>query len=192
MPLIEEGKLAFDFDDARWQALRWDAPNPAYENGIRKLDECKAVDLIGLHDQAVLYFIEVKDYRYYSREKKVPVPFEFAWKVRDTIAGLIGAHRHGGYPDLAPFVAALANPQRRIKTVLWLEDLEIEKPKALSLKASIEQRLCWLHGSRSEVLHRKLDYQKRIPDLTVSSLPGGGLRSALEGKRSPGRDDEES
>lgn len=192
MARIEEGKLAFEFDDARWLALRWDSPNPAYRNGISKVNQCKAVDLIGLHAQKGLFFIEVKDYRYYNREKDTPIPLELAWKVRDTIAGLVGAHRHGGYPQLAPFVAALADPGRCIRTVLWLEDPKIEEPQALTLKADIEPRLKWLHGSRPEVLHRDLGYARCMPDLTVSSLPGGGLRSAHEGRRPPGRMTEES
>ena len=175
MPRLEEGKLAFDFDDASWQVMRWDAPNPGYVNGIRNLPKSKAVDLIGIHDQK-LFLIEVKDYRYYNRQKEDPPPLEFAWKVRDTIAGLVGMYRHGDYEPLGPFVALLANPNQRVIPILWLEDQDLKRDDALTLKGQVEKQLKWLHGCRPQVLHRELSYERLVPDLRVDSLIGGGQR----------------
>ena len=61
MTVIIEGKLEFTFDD-NWQLIKWD-DDPAYRKGIGKLDETKAVDVLGLHRENGLYLIEIKDLR---------------------------------------------------------------------------------------------------------------------------------
>lgn len=96
MTTIREKNLLFSFDDT-WHAVKWDE-HADYRNRIGKLEPTKAVDIVAVHGGSHAYFIEIKDFRGSHAEKKAVkegLLTEIALKVRDTIAGVIGACHMG-------------------------------------------------------------------------------------------------
>lgn len=123
---FDEQALHFAFDDA-WRVIKYD-DEPAYRAGIEKLDRTSAVDFVARHvADKRLFFIEVKDFRGYRIQNKERVSDgsladEVAYKVRDTLAGMIGAQRCR--PDEAiwrELVRALEHG-KEIRVILWLEE----------------------------------------------------------------------
>lgn len=51
----------------------------------------KAVDVLALGGDGTLWCVELKDYRGRRRVKAIELPDEVAWKVRDTLAGIVAA-----------------------------------------------------------------------------------------------------
>ncbi len=80
---------------------------------------CKAVDVIAKDDQDVLWFIEVKDYRYNRRTKVIDLADEVAIKVRDSMAGLVAAVGRAEVPEKKK--AGLLLRFERIRVALHLE-----------------------------------------------------------------------
>ncbi len=102
---------------------------------------CKAVDLIAKDGENNLWFIEVKDYRVHPRTKVIDLADEVATKVRDSMAGLMGA---AGQTDKA--LKERASPLLRFKRIRVA--LHLEQPKKHSKlfprvvdPASIQQKL---------------------------------------------------
>ncbi len=123
---IDEGAICFEFGD-RWSVCKYDE-HPAYRNGIERLNETKAVDFIGILDDT-LYFIEVKDFRAHRIENKPRIKSGELWievgqKVRDSLAGVLGAYRvSGADPEFWENISnCLHDKERDIKIVLWLEE----------------------------------------------------------------------
>jgi hypothetical protein len=80
---------------------------------------CKAVDVIAKDHQDVLWFIEVKDYRYNRRTKVIDLADEIAIKVRDSMAGLVAAAGRAEAPEKKQAVSLLGF--KRIRVALHLE-----------------------------------------------------------------------
>ncbi|HEY0137985.1 MAG TPA: hypothetical protein VGB85_28060 [Nannocystis sp.] len=171
MTLIPEGSLRCEFDDALWTAIKWDA-HAAYTHGIGKLQGeltdpvssqkrpagTRAVDIVGVHAGA-LYLIEIKDFRGYEAanayRQEDELPLEVGFKVRDTIAGLVGAHASGRNAALlGPFIRALADA-RPVRVIAWiLEDKggsAGERRKYIAMNDTrtkqLARRLGWLTSS---------------------------------------------
>src|SRR4051794_8602213 len=95
---------AFKYDDTRYYErgpLRCHGELDGVGHGT------KAVDVVALHLHAGLLLLEVKDFRGYRiqnkpRLKSGEIAVEVALKIRDTVAGLIGAARQ----DVQEFDAA--------------------------------------------------------------------------------------
>jgi len=196
MTRIEEGYLAFEFGE-RWRVLKLDE-HRYYREHIGKIDETKAVDFVGIFDDKKLYFIEVKDFRGYRIENKdrflrgklsecqliegecrllkgeSPLSVEIAQKVRDSIAGLIGAYRTSSeYEYWEPYVTLLCHKKRDIRVILWLEHdlpshfaLRRKAMESVSTKA-FKAKLKWLTHSVFVYNSKKHD----LPDVKVSNLP---------------------
>lgn len=187
---FDEGCLRFEFGE-RWQIIKYD-DSPMYRKGIGRLDESKAVDFIAAHKNRTLYFVEVKDFRGCEIEQKErlrsgKLDYEVARKVRDSIAGLIGAHRNASEPEsLSRYVDLLVNHDRDVKVVLWMEGPAIaslagndrrgrtrQERRKVGVQAFgnlLKRKLRWL---TTKVALANLDeYASLLPDLAVSRLPG--------------------
>jgi hypothetical protein len=131
--LIDEGKLRFEFE-SQWRVARYDgdektAPAHAfYQNQVSRLPGTKAVDFVGILVGEGGYLIEVKDFRGYRVQNKKrlssrDLAIEVAQKVRDTIAGLVGAVRNETNPSiLTESGLLLFKKSETVRIVLWLED----------------------------------------------------------------------
>jgi hypothetical protein len=192
MTVIIEGKLEFTFDD-NWQVIKWD-DDPAYRKGIGKLDETKAVDVIGLHHTNELYLIEIKDFRVdlTSNRDRIgePLAVEVGQKVRDTVAGVIAALRRPDSDKWRAFVEALTDGERQIRVVLWMEDVpttnrQVSRGKAKVKAASnagimlnaLKQKLAWL---TRRVMVASLEADLEQQGVKVRNLAGAGLPTEAE------------
>lgn len=177
-------KLEFEFDDS-WSVLEWDK-HDAYQRGIRRMDECSAADFCGIRERR-LYLIEVTDYRGAAIEKRQRVrdgsteglAHEVACKVRDTVAGLVGARRirHTEEHIWRPIVDALASMDCSVQVLLWFEEDFPGDPVALqTLQDNIKKKLRWL--TTHVLVSCRRNVRSIPPGVTVRSLPGAGQPSA--------------
>jgi hypothetical protein len=133
---IIEGDLELELGDEWDVVFKWDDCR-AYRNGIHKLGDCKAVDVLAFSTvRRELLMIELKDFRHHRIENKARIQrgalfSEVGHKVRDTVAGITGAARNGDDAKLVRLATELAT-RTRLTIVLWLEeDLEVsENPRA--------------------------------------------------------------
>jgi hypothetical protein len=177
---VVEGNLQFEFDE-RWRAplLEWDK-HAAYQRGIKEADNCKAVDFIGIYENRLVCLIEVKDYRIHRRTKTEDLQTELVFKVRDTIAGLVGSGRRGEHAELCkPYLETILKPHK-LTVVLW-----IEQPSQSDAASARSQRYLvgtgamlredkslfrWLYA-RVLYVSQAVRYETVLPGLKVSNLP---------------------
>lgn len=188
MTTIREGRLELEFDET-WLVVKWD-DDPAFREGICKLcgeirdgetvrhEGTKAVDLIGLRE-SVLYLIELKDFRGHRIENKsrqvAELPLEIGLKVRDSLAGLIGARHRSADPDgaLVAFAEAMLHHPPRV-VALIAEDARA--PVHPSKQAAIRKE-------RKDNLARRVHWLKTkvtVEDPFNHRLPGLVVRSHAE------------
>lgn len=199
MKIIEEGRLRFEFGE-KWSVVeKWDA-SPIYRSGLQKLSGelyseqtgqtarvgSRAVDILGVSGDN-LYLIEVKDYRGHAittkKRQTGDLPLSIGCKVRDTVAGLIGASRTyaGGHPGWVDVCAkALIDRRRRVYVIAWITDAP-ERPSEPNAKRhfwqtmrrkEITQLVAWL--TPDVLVANPLDAP--LPDVTVHSLPSAEQR----------------
>lgn len=172
--VFEENFLRFEFGEA-WQVIQLD-DHPSYRNGIEKLDETKAIDFLGVHDNT-LYLVEVKDFRNYriQNQRRLTdgeLAIELGQKVRDSIACIIGSARNPTHAELFAGFSGKLGGNAVVKVILWLEhDLPNYTPARTRVRASIQsdvfkKKLKWFH---SHVLVANLT-NIQIPDTRVSNL----------------------
>jgi hypothetical protein len=190
--VFTERKLEFTFDDT-WTVQKWD-DEPAYRKGIGTLQRTLAADFCGMRN-GMLFLFEVKDFRGYriqneARLTQLDVPdvapgdmpkkgeivalmAEIAWKVRDTIAGIVGARRcRSDEAHWQPMLHALGDPDAGLHVVLWLEeDLPRNSVQTSILQANLRNKLAWL---TTKVLVSSLTDRQSIPGVQVRSLLGAG------------------
>ncbi|HEU4533665.1 MAG TPA: hypothetical protein VFS00_06090 [Polyangiaceae bacterium] len=194
MPKFDEGDLCFAFGD-RWQAEKWDTCG-TYARGIGRLsgeldaggtprpEGTKAVDFVGVLDGEKLYFFEVKDFRGHRIENRArqlrELPLEIGLKVRDTIAGLVGAYvKQGGPPWVERCGRALAERHHQLHVVVWIADDAVRPNEPLGKRAArdstrlqqIKQKLAWV---TPRVWVEDPLRQDVVPDILVENLPGAG------------------
>ncbi|MGL5193310.1 MAG: hypothetical protein ACRC8Y_06860 [Chroococcales cyanobacterium] len=115
---IHVDSLIFSFPDS-WEVSKYDEW-AFYKNQFRKMwPEIKGVDLIAIHD-GVIWLIEAKDYRQYSRTKKVELTEEVAKKVFCTLAAMLPAKLNASDSSERNFAAQVVRGQR-LRVVLHLE-----------------------------------------------------------------------
>jgi hypothetical protein len=175
VPGIEEGRLRFEFDEPWQDAVKWD-DSPTYRKGIGELLGTKAVDFL-CRGRGMCCFIEVKDFRGYRIENKLrlangELQLEVAQKVRDTLAGVLGAARMGAEDERWAAYAQVLTARDEVLVVLWLEE-DFTPPSG---PGTSEQR--WKH--RLDVVQQKLKVQLRW--LTTRVL----VTSQREASRLPG------
>lgn len=186
---IQEGYLVFTFDPG-WTVFRpWDKES-VYLALRDQVAGSRGVDIVGVRDRPhALYLIEVKDYRTSenqpSTKKKLAdegrdLAEIVAQKVRDTVAGLIGAARQARDEDWSQTREALAE---QVRVVLWIEHRAIAssvqvrrgKSEAIVLQRSIARRCRWLRA------------QVDVCSRNESCLPGLKVTSRAGAARTPGR-----
>ena len=172
-----EGHQVFSFDDVSWIVLKYDdAKGGYYKDRIKKLDGTKAVDYIGTH-KGNLYLIEVKDFREHRIENQKRLTgdglaIESGQKVRDTVAGIIGAYRTSDPQKWDVFANVLHDKIAVIRVVVWLEydlpthDKQREKVRTGIATNVYKAKLSWL-TSRVLVSNQ---IHNVVPDLKVSNL----------------------
>ena len=177
---VKEGNLQFEFDE-RWTVpiLEWDK-DAAYQNGIQEAGNSKAVDFICIYQDKLVYLVEVKDYRIHRRTKTEDLQTELVAKVRDTIAGLVGAGRRNQHAERCkPYLESILKPHK-LTVVLW-----IEQPPQSDAASTYSRRYLvgtgvvaredkllfrWLHA-RVLYLSQAVPYETIVPGLKVRNLP---------------------
>jgi hypothetical protein len=206
-----EGALVFEFGHG-WIVEKYD-DHPAYRQGIERLRGraqidvdgrahalelgTKAIDFVGLWESEV-HFIEVKDFRGHRIENKQRIrngdlAVEVALKVRDTIAGIVGACQKPGGEPWQPFVEAFAK-RGRPRVCLWLEEDTLGRREmkrghpGIALQQELEDRLSWL---APRVLVRSRAHDSGVAGIAVHSLPDGvvDLRARMRATGQITRDD---
>lgn len=178
MTAFIEGSLEFKFATPPWNARHWDQ-EPAYRERIARLRDTKATDFVAARKDGLL-FLEVKDFRGHRIANKQrlsdgELAVEVAQKVRDTIAGLVGARRTGGdAAEWAPFVDGATNAKRSCHVILWIE--QDVPPRAApgtldrarnSLEQLLKQQLRWL---TTHVFVASLERAHRLADVGVRNI----------------------
>lgn len=191
--VFDEGCLRFKFGES-WNVEKYD-DSPAYRKGIERLDESKAVDFIAAHANRILFFVEVKDFRGSKAEQRQrlregQLDHEVATKVRDSIAGLVAAHRNASEPERwEQHIDLLVNRDRDIKIILWMEGHALAALADNDRHRQVHERRCKVGAQIfGNLLKRKLrwltvkvalanlsEYASLLPDLEVSSLPRESL-----------------
>ncbi|NRD59216.1 hypothetical protein [Corallococcus exiguus] len=172
--MLDVDGIEFDFEPF-WRAIKWD-DEEAYRRGIGKLPTCKAVDLIGF-GRGLVALIEVKDFRHpdaeWSRVTNGSLAEEVAFKVRDTLAGVVGAARQHS-PEVWRDWAQAMHASPALRVILWFERPESfysdprRKDELQHFRDVLKKKLAWLTSdvficSKSEAVR----------------LPGVSARDAL-------------
>jgi len=159
---FQEENLKFTFDDNSWSDLVHYDKSRDCKNVQRAVMGTKAVDFIGVlkkQQALILSFIEVKDFRGYRIENKDrmnngELVEEFAQKVRDTLAGIIGGARNSTHMQSTwkKYVRMLL--EKEVHIVCWVEedrhantspvDLKRNKSSSSALNQVIKSKLSWL------------------------------------------------
>lgn|GEM_PF-887308 len=182
---IREEDLDFAFD-ASWQVCsHWDM-EPVRLALLSQASGSHGVDLVGLREgpKGSLYLIEVKDYRTSEKQRSTRNKLAdegdlladiVAGKVRDTVAGLVGAARVERDQIWRVCVEALV--KREVWVVLWIEHAAVDvsssvqgkrgKVRALSPIEKLKKRCRWI-SARVAVCSRS---GESLPGVTVRSVP---------------------
>lgn len=171
---FEESSVKFHFFSP---TIQYDSTD-YYRRFVLKLPSTKAVDFITVHEGRTnikrLYLMEVKNFEVNNRETKErtnpdgrdPLHIEIAQKVKDTLAGLVGAMTLADrecFSELAPyhqFIRSKEFLQDRLVVIAFIEGSRLSgygkghKNGELGLQRAIEKSLKWLN-CEVRVLNRK-------------------------------------
>ena len=163
---LDESRLRFQFGDS-WTVLRYDASSSyrsiavlsgaLYEKSETQNHGTRAVDFVAVR-QDEIYFIEVKNFEGHERQTRArlekDLDLEVGLKVRDTLAGLVGAvRRNKDLPE--PLLVALgriASDEQRVNVIAWIERHDPPQTKRWMsigdalLEDRIKKRLRWLNA----------------------------------------------
>lgn len=187
MEFIESG-LLFKFDDTVWTVVFQFDKHTDYKKLCNVVPGTKAIDFLAISsDNAKLILMEIKSFRKHRLDIATQTRMangaedlttEFAQKVRDSIAAMVGGARNSTHhSDLwQNIVTILLNPRRDVFVIPWIEEESISafRAKLRKNKASIhidvlKNKLKWLtpHVNISNVK----DSTFHLNGLTVSFLP---------------------
>lgn len=185
---LDVEKQCFEFGDQWTVAFKYDGSR-FYREGSERLkghvDEIpqstRAVDVVALHEGIGLLLLEAKDFRGHriankSRIRDGEVALEVALKVRDTVAGLVGAARKPVNEFSSEVLADALKHGQVVTVVLWLEDdAQSDETRAkqqlTTLNALLKAKLAWLNV-KTFVLSSRV--KNRLSHLAVTNLPGAG------------------
>ena len=177
--------VAFKYDDTRFyregpERLKGELEERSNTELKTVPQATRAVDVVGLHQDNGLLLLEAKDFRGHRIENKNrlqgQIILEVSLKVRDTVAGLLGAARRDVDEFLSAELSLAMQGGRAVTVVLWIEDdtfQDEQKTKAAlnQLNGLLKAKLSWLNV-------RTLVQSSRVPsklrDLVVTNLPGAG------------------
>lgn len=163
MKLVDVDGFKFSFNDD-WSVEKYDEWTYYKKSfqGVRL--GVKAVDLLALSPERVLFLIEVKDYRAFPRTKASDIGLEVSCKVFDTLAALLPAKLRATSLEESRFaLRALASVGLRI--VLHLE--QPEKHSKLFHKSPI---LANVQAKLRQTL-KAVDPHARVTDSNRSDMP---------------------
>jgi hypothetical protein len=149
---FREGNLEITFDET-WRCEKWDEC-AAFAQGIKKLQGTRAIDFLGIRNDKI-YLIEIKDFREHRIENKdrqpIKLPEEIAFKVRDTIAGVVGASIMKTGDTLTRECTEIlghTNDTSRVRVIAWILEDKIRPAKghmhAATRRKQLEAQLRWL------------------------------------------------
>ncbi|MBL9102391.1 MAG: hypothetical protein JNL82_15605 [Myxococcales bacterium] len=190
---FREGDLDFAFDASWTLVSKWDDA-ASYRKGVGQVEGTTAVDFIGLRADE-LFFLEVKDYR--ASERTPPtrqvlrdggsnLVTVVASKLRDSVAGIVGAGRLDRDSDTTTLLRHLADTNTRVWAILWIEHaatLPGVKPRVQNLRNRarggveldrLQAAVRWL-GARALICSR--DDRVHIDGLSVRSTAGATRRT---------------
>jgi hypothetical protein len=125
-----------------------------------------------------LFLIEVKDFRGHRIENQKrltngELAIESGQKVRDTVAGIIGAFRTSDSPKWEDFAKTLIDIGKAVRVIIWEEnDLPPYNKARKKVRASVatnvyKRKLSWL--TARVLIANQTD--NGVPDLIVRNLP---------------------
>ncbi|MGB1243495.1 MAG: hypothetical protein ACPG49_13290 [Chitinophagales bacterium] len=188
MTLFEESNLRFEFGED-WTLIEQYDILADFDRIKNAISGTKGVDFIGILNDKTLYFFEVKNFKGHRisskgrfSEEEDPVWLEVAQKVRDTVAGIIGASRKSlneeervKWQEVSTYLTSL---NKKLVVVLWLEQdgdnkqqeykRKRKKGYKTTIKGKLKESLLWL---ADEVLVLNCDYNLLKDSLEVSFLP---------------------
>lgn len=176
MTIIEEGRLRLAFGDS-WKVLKYDKEGGSYREFIGKLQGTKAVDLLCLRNGAPLVMLELKDYRLDppSEEKLAQLVQNAAYKVRDTLAGIVGGSHQAVGREKVFFGESLDRLHSPPRVVLFFhEEPPPKQPEKRSanrrdtLTKGLKQKLHWL--TKAVWVAGPDDCGELLPDVRVEQL----------------------
>ncbi len=166
----------FTFGDAWTSAFKYDDTDFYRTKMEKHLPQTKAVDVLAICHKQELLLLEAKNFRGYriANKKRLSngeLAIEVALKVKDTVAGIMGALRS----RISAFetVGKSMITAEKLIVVLWLEDdtsrnLSEWKVCLDTINQKIKEHLAWLGPVRTLVLSSQT--ANRLPDLTVKNL----------------------
>lgn len=128
MAKIIQGKLTITFNDYNWVVKKYDNCN-AFKNCIGKTQNMKAVDIVGVHNNKIVYLFEMKDYNA-SEEIKLNkwgnkvdnLTLDLSQKVKDTIIGILATKRNEDFRDEhLDLIVSKFNDNSEFKIIFWID-----------------------------------------------------------------------
>lgn len=183
---IKERSLTFVFGDT-WHVVKYD-DDPVYLEGLQRLKgtidgkqhDTVAIDILALRGD-LFAIVEVKDFRGHASKTRGrlisgELAKEVAFKVRDSLAGIVGAHRWASNTaKWGPFAKGLISRGKQLKVLLWLEQdvprNSFRVQQKLSIFTQKLKRECrWL--TTKVLVVNRTTYSTVMPDLAVSERQG--------------------
>ena len=177
---FQEGRQRFSFDE-RWSVAKYDQESPS-RTLQSAIPGSKAIDFCARTSPPdALFLIEVKDFRTHHGENRERLDGstgvlakEVAQKVRDSIAGIIGAARTNPDPFWSRIGKACASPSVKLFIVLWMEvdsygqTAQQMKPRLDVHLKKLKEQLRW-SGSHVMLLNEQV-WANDIPGMQVRSV----------------------
>lgn len=186
---MEERPFRFDFDDAKWQIVQYDAPGGLYRKVIEpRVEDTKAVDFLGVYKGHTLVLFEIKGFKGYmhSQENKnrlsnggQEICTEISQKVRDSLAGIV----HGGRMVNTDFwniaLDILSKPKKRVIVIAWLEQdpnlspVWIDRRKAANpiIRQTLQKKVNWLTSNPDIVVTSSKNNLGEEMGFLVTNMP---------------------
>jgi hypothetical protein len=184
MPQVfQESNLRFSFGD-QWQVIKYD--DHLNHKNI-KIELHKAIDFLSVYSNKAVVLYELKSFKNYRIENKgrtannaEELTTEIAQKVRDTIAGIIGAGRNPNSRDHADWnniCKKIISPAKAVYVIAWVEEDIPEgyfrKKNRVNSQVNLNKlktKLSWLN---SKVSISNISQPPVFEGLEVSRLPIG-------------------
>jgi hypothetical protein len=128
---FEESNLRFIFDDAQWSVIKYDDHR---NHANIKIKEHKAIDFLALYNANTIVLFEIKSFRKHRLDPETQLRMangaeelttEIAQKVRDSIAGIIGAGRNSDSVEHIKWrqiSEKLIKAKTQVYVIAWVEE----------------------------------------------------------------------
>jgi hypothetical protein len=128
---FEESKLRFIFDDTKWSVIKYDDHR---NHASIKIKEHKAIDFLALYKANTIVLFEIKSFRKHRLDPETQARMangaeelttEIAQKVRDSIAGIVGAGRNFDsveHIEWSQISKKLIKGDNHVYVIAWVEE----------------------------------------------------------------------